>query len=696
MALTGSGVVYTWGANASGQLGDGTTTGKTSPVSVLSGVKAIAAGGGHTLAIKTDGTVWAWGSNVYSELGDGTTTSHSAPTQISGLSNAIAIAAGAYHSLAIVKTGTPAIFGTVKAWGTNTYSQLGDGTTTTRPTPITVPNLPSSSAVAAGSYHSLVVGDDGHIRAFGYNYDGELGDGTFNSRSTAVQVLNLAGISNVSAGPQHSMARATNGSVYTWGYNIHYELGNGSQAASNLATGTFSSSVADWVQLNPIHRVFLNNSDHLANIGPLAETVTLGEVFYLSQNPVGGSAIHRLWNQSTDHMISLTSNEGGYTDEGLIGHAWASQLTGMDQITRTVNAGDHDVRNMFLTEDGFADEPFTAFAYPRYGAMNESLLSLTDGNVTIKSNVIYGGVLWEWWWGGQQFLNHPISTCATDHNPNGVIGVCKNDGVTAVDPDGIPDAGRQIQSDFRAFDWGVGTPNNPPNPTEGGDGWGHGSPILSAYNNGSTQITSTSPLEFAHLDQGADSVGATPSTPVVWPGIKLGKAVTLNFQNRGPVAYYETQITLPRATSSGAIQMPSAYLRATFNRSYSYDPAITALTELTSHADLSGCDGQHLVTDIPIGGVILSTAGQDYAMGMYAGKTSSGGTVSYFDLYKGMCWTTEGTGENDYNTWGMLAYRDTNSGALPAGPSSYHVWIISGALSDVTQQMDWLYANGYK
>ena len=87
MALKSDGTVWAWGDNGYGQLGDGTTTDRTTPVQVsgLSGVTAIAAGCYHTVALKSDGTVWAWGYNGYGQLGDGTTTQRTTPVQVSGL-----------------------------------------------------------------------------------------------------------------------------------------------------------------------------------------------------------------------------------------------------------------------------------------------------------------------------------------------------------------------------------------------------------------------------------------------------------------------------------------------------------------------------------------------------------------------------------------------------------------------------------
>ena len=222
VALLTNGTVRAWGYNASGQLGDGTTTTRTTNVLVtnLTSVAAIAAGGSHSLALLSNGVVRAWGYNGSGQLGDGTTTTRITNVLVTNLTSVVAIAAGGMHSLALSN-------GYVRAWGYNGSGQLGDGTTTTRTTNVLATNLTSVAAIAAGGSHSLALLSNGVVRAWGLNNGGQLGDGTTINRSTNVLVTNLTSVVAIAAGTSHSLALLSNGTVMAWGTNNFGQLGDG-------------------------------------------------------------------------------------------------------------------------------------------------------------------------------------------------------------------------------------------------------------------------------------------------------------------------------------------------------------------------------------------------------------------------------------------------------------------------------------
>ena len=235
LGLRGDGTVWAWGRNQYGQLGNGTTTTAANPtpvqVSGLTGVTAIAGGADvdYSLALKGDGSVWAWGNNAAGQLGDGTTTSRSAPVQVTGLAGVIAISAGSPsttengHSLALKSDGT------VWAWGYNADGQLGDGTTTNRPTPVQVGGLTGVAAIAAGANHSLALKSDGTVRAWGNGSYGQLGNGAGSllGSKSPIAVSGLTGVSAVTAGWGHSLALKSDGTVWAWGDNLQGQVGDG-------------------------------------------------------------------------------------------------------------------------------------------------------------------------------------------------------------------------------------------------------------------------------------------------------------------------------------------------------------------------------------------------------------------------------------------------------------------------------------
>ncbi|MGH9190609.1 MAG: RCC1 domain-containing protein, partial [Acidimicrobiales bacterium] len=134
-------------------------------VAVSPTIVSLAAGLSHSVARRFDGTVWTWGANSSSQLGDGTTTGRLSPTQIPGFEGVAAVSAGLAHSMAVKDDGT------VWTWGNPGAGRLGRSGDTTRPGQ--VPALTAMTAISAGSSHSLAVrGSDGTVWAWGSNVSG--------------------------------------------------------------------------------------------------------------------------------------------------------------------------------------------------------------------------------------------------------------------------------------------------------------------------------------------------------------------------------------------------------------------------------------------------------------------------------------------------------------------------------------------
>lgn len=246
VAVKNNGTVWTWGANTTGALGDGTLTSRLTPVQVsgLTGVVAVAAGNGHTVAVKSDGTVWSWGNNATGQMGDGVGVSYrTAPVQASGLTGVVAVAAGDGRTFALKADGT------VWAWGANTYGELGDGTTTQRTTPVLLTGLTGVAKLSTSLNGSITLArkSNGTLWAWGSNYYGQLGDGTTITRTTPVQVVGLNDAVDVGVGAIFAGAVKSDGTVVTWGDGYSGQLGAGASIrtrAVQVSTLTTVASVA--------------------------------------------------------------------------------------------------------------------------------------------------------------------------------------------------------------------------------------------------------------------------------------------------------------------------------------------------------------------------------------------------------------------------------------------------------------------
>jgi alpha-tubulin suppressor-like RCC1 family protein len=138
-ARRASGTVVCWGLNSYGQLGTGTAGGASFTPTGIAGLTdavELAAGALHTCARRATGAVVCWGRNNYGQLGDGTTTNRTTPVTVAGLSDAVEIAAG--YSATCARRAS----GAVVCWGINDSGQIGDGTNTARSIPVMVPGFP--------------------------------------------------------------------------------------------------------------------------------------------------------------------------------------------------------------------------------------------------------------------------------------------------------------------------------------------------------------------------------------------------------------------------------------------------------------------------------------------------------------------------------------------------------------------------
>ncbi len=254
-AMAASGSVQCWGANWAGQLGDGTTTSSAQPVMVQGlegGVVAMTAGGSHTCAMTTAGGVKCWGSNWYGELGDGATVSRSTPVDVVGIvERVVSISAGANHTCAVTESGG------AKCWGYNSHGQLGfPGVTTGTTTPTDVTNLGTGvRSVHAGQSHTCAVMQSGGVKCWGSNDGGLLGnDSMLNNAVAPVDVVDLGEpVISLDGKHSHVCAVLASGIVKCWGRNDGYQLGAGGISESRRPLTVSGVSGATMVQTGWSH-----------------------------------------------------------------------------------------------------------------------------------------------------------------------------------------------------------------------------------------------------------------------------------------------------------------------------------------------------------------------------------------------------------------------------------------------------------
>jgi len=216
------GSLWAWGFNADGELGDGTNENRNRPVQVGTDTDwvSVAVGMSHTVALKADGSLWAWGNNFHGQLGDGTTENRFSPVQIGTDTDWANIVAGSDYTVAIKTDGT------LWAWGHNAHGQFGceivsefmDGSKVLEPAPIGTYEVWTQMTTPSMCDTNFLIKEDGSLWAWGNNSHGQLGDGTTTSRDTPVQIGTDTDWVNVVLGDTRAVAVKTDGSVWSWGW----------------------------------------------------------------------------------------------------------------------------------------------------------------------------------------------------------------------------------------------------------------------------------------------------------------------------------------------------------------------------------------------------------------------------------------------------------------------------------------------
>ena len=385
LALDSGGNVYAWGANSTGQLGDGEggfrlTSLVPIPVATFSDdpnveIRVISAGAFHNLAIDSQGNVYAWGKNEYGRLGDGTTIDRDIPVLLSTFSedpniNIIAVSAGWEFSLALDSSGR------VYAWGRNNRGQLGDGTMIDRDRPVLLTRFSKDlniiiTAISAGYEHSLALDYMNNVYAWGYNLYGQLGDGTKLDRDTPVLVNTFTDdpnitITSISAGFEHSVALDSTGNVYAWGINNFGQLGDGA-IVDDSVTPLIVSTFLDDPDIT-IEDISVGDNHNLA-------LDAKGNIYAWGRNSIG-----QLGDQTTTHrnrpiLLTTFSDDPNFTIISIAaGHNHSLTLSS----NRTGYAwGDNNDGHL---GDGTTTDNSTPQDIGRITTQKEDILALGNGN----------------------------------------------------------------------------------------------------------------------------------------------------------------------------------------------------------------------------------------------------------------------------------------------------------------------------
>lgn len=355
--LRSDGVIFSFGSNNYGQLGQGDTEGRLYPTVIESAdygfndknIIDIAAKGLHAMALADDGTLYTWGSGTGGALGHGDTNNQLTPKPITSTAfgfndkTITSIEAGSGYSLALASDGT------VFSFGENGTGKLGHGDKINRlePTPITSTAFDfhtyTITEMAAGITHTLLLADDGTVFSFGHNAFGELGHGDLNERLVPTPITSTSDGFNdktiiaISAHGHtvssqfeefeggHSLALASDGTVYSFGSGFWGQLGHGDSQDQLLpkridsTNDGFNTKTITVLAAGHQHSVLLASD---------------GSLYTFGQGPEGRLGLGETTSANSPSLI--TSEAFGFQDSDIIGiaasHIYTMALSGDDTL----------------------------------------------------------------------------------------------------------------------------------------------------------------------------------------------------------------------------------------------------------------------------------------------------------------------------------------------------------------------------
>jgi alpha-tubulin suppressor-like RCC1 family protein len=243
LAVDSMGRVWAWGRNDRGQLGNGTTMDALAPIMIpgIAGAVAIAAGDKFSLVLTTDGGVgghlWAFGANDSGQLGDGSTLERRAPVRVL-LSDVVGMEAGSAWSLARTADGR------LWTFGQNNEGQLGNGVTVNASLPTEVVAVASADLIAGGQFHAASSDHAGRLWLWGDGANGQLGVGDpYDKRAPALSGV-IKSPTAIAGGTNYTLAATADGAVWATGLNLNGALGIGTTSSPLTWTSVSSLTLA--------------------------------------------------------------------------------------------------------------------------------------------------------------------------------------------------------------------------------------------------------------------------------------------------------------------------------------------------------------------------------------------------------------------------------------------------------------------
>ncbi len=345
-----NGVVFTWGSNYHGELGNNTLQREYFPIDIsemgaLAGktIVDVTSGANFSLAIDNTGKVYSWGLNENGQLGNSSTTRSLIPITVSssGALNGVeitSISAGWGHVIALDNNGK------VYGWGANAYGMIGNNSTEKCLTPVDVSGSGALAGkkivqISATGLHSMALDENGKVYTWGFNHYGQLGNGNNTDSKIPVDISGLGALNGktivrIGTGENHSLAVDSEGKIYAWGSNSSGQLGDNRESGQSCnlpkeitAYGALSGKVLVDVAGGDRHSLALDNEGKVYSWGVNYYGTLGNNTTTLSDIPVAISTFGAIAGKNIIQIFSGSSFSSGLGNDGKI-YVWGENSNG--------------------------------------------------------------------------------------------------------------------------------------------------------------------------------------------------------------------------------------------------------------------------------------------------------------------------------------------------------------------------------